>query len=46
MESRNESAFSQIDIKTFWRTLSERVTGVTLVTSSDPPGFWHCPQRT
>ena len=42
METYKESAFSQVDIKTFWRTLSERVTGVTIVTACDefgPAGF-------
>ena len=38
MESRKESTSSQIDIKTFWRTLSERVTGVTIVTARDEYG--------
>ncbi|WP_262269875.1 flavin reductase family protein [Microvirga yunnanensis] len=42
MEADKESAFSQVDIKTFWQTLSERVTGVTIVTARDefgPAGF-------
>ena len=38
MGSRKESTSSQIDIKTFWRTLSERVTGVTIVTARDEYG--------
>jgi flavin reductase (DIM6/NTAB) family NADH-FMN oxidoreductase RutF len=38
MESRKEATSSQVDAKTFWRTLSERVTGVTIVTARDESG--------
>src|SRR5215213_479209 len=38
MKSYKESASSQVDVKTFWRTLSERVTGITIVTARDECG--------
>ena len=42
MEAHKGSPFPKVDVKTFWRTLSERVTGVTIVTARDelgPAGF-------
>jgi flavin reductase (DIM6/NTAB) family NADH-FMN oxidoreductase RutF len=38
MQSDGGSGSTEVDVKTFWRTLSERVTGVTIVTARDEYG--------